>query len=323
MKYPLSDHYNGRKFFNPRSEEPGFWETVKMVASMRYKKWPDSVENKPAHNLNAPLNSDQVAMTFVNHATVLIQLPGFTILTDPVWSKRASPLSWIGPKRVREPGIEFASLPKIDLVIVSHNHYDHMDLATLKKLNQRFSPQIFVPLGDKTRLNSAGIKKVEEMDWWDTTSVSSETSITFTPTRHFSSRGPFDRNQALWGSYMIKFQERLIYFGGDAGYSTHFEEIRNRFGPTDLALLPIGAYEPRWFMKAIHMNPAEAVRAHQDLESRQSIGIHFGTFQLTEEEIDAPPRDLERALAQAGLDPKSFVNLPEGVTTIYSTSSHM
>src|SRR5204862_2990137 len=133
---------------------------------------------------NSPLRSDEVALTFVNHATVLIQLPGLTILTDPVWSKRVSPLSWVGPKRVRAPGIDFDSLPKIDWVIISHNHYDHMDLATLKKLNRSFSPRILVPLGDKTRLNSQGIDKVEEMDWWDTTSVNSETSITFTPTQH-------------------------------------------------------------------------------------------------------------------------------------------
>lgn len=319
MKYSLSDHYDGQKFFNPsQGEEPGFWKSVKMATSLRFKKWPDSVENKPVHNLKCSLGSDQVAITFVNHATVLIQLPGLNVLTDPVWSKRVSPLRWVGPKRVREPGIDFDSLPGIDLVIISHNHYDHMDLASLKKLNQRFSPRMLVPLGDKALLNSEGIEKVSEMDWWDAASANSETSITFTPIRHFSSRGLFDRNKTLWGSYMIASHGRLIFFGGDSGYSPHFKEIRDRFGPADIALLPIGAYEPRWFMKAFHMNPAEAVQAHADLESRQSIGIHFGTFQLTEEEIDAPVRELGTALVQANLDPKSFVTLPEGVTMIYS-----
>ena len=203
-EYPLSDHYDGKKFFNSGGyEEPGFWETVKLLAGLRYKKWPDSAGNKPVLNLDAALGPDQVA-------------------------------------------------------------------------------------------------------------------VTFTPAQHFSSRGLFDRNTALWGSYLIRSRGRLIYFGGDAGYSAHFREIRDRFGPVELALLPIGAYEPRWFMKAFHMNPAEAVQAHVDLRSRQSIGIHFGTFQLTEEEIDAPPRDLVAALAETNLDPKSFVTLSEGVTTIYS-----
>jgi L-ascorbate metabolism protein UlaG (beta-lactamase superfamily) len=320
IKYSLSDHYDGRKFSNPSSqEEPGLWDTVKMLASLSYTKWPDPVENKPALNLGSTLGSDQVAITFVNHATVLIQLPGLNILTDPVWSERVSPHSWFGPKRVRKPGIPFDSLPRIDLVIVSHNHYDHMDLDALKRLHLRFSPRMLVPLGNKAILESEGIEKVEEMEWWDTTGVNLETSITFTPTQHFSSRGLLDRNKTLWGSFVINFQGRLIYFGGDAGYSAHFKEIRNRFGSIDIALLPIGGYEPRWFMKAYHMNPSEAVQAHLDLESRQSIGIHFGTFQLTEEAIDAPVRDLGTALTQTKLDPRSFVTLPEGVTTLYST----
>jgi len=318
-EYPLSDHHDGQKFFNSSGyEEPGLWETVKLLAGLRYKKWPDSVENKPVLNLDAALGPDQLAVTFVNHATVLIQLPGLNILTDPVWSRRASPLGWVGPQRVREPGIDFDSLPRIDLVIVSHNHYDHLDLAILGKLNQRFAPRMLVPLGNGMLLRSQGIEKVEEMDWWDTTAANPGTSVTFTPAQHFSSRGPFDRNRTLWGSYLIGSHGRLIYFGGDAGYSAHFREIRDRFGSIDIALLPIGAYEPRWFMKAFHMNPAEAVQAHTDLKSRQSIGIHFGTFQLTEEEIDAPPRDLAAALARANLDLKSFVTLSEGVTTIYS-----
>ena len=163
MKYSLSDHHDGQKFFNPnKSEEPGLWKSVKMLTSLRFKKWPNFVENKPVLNLNCALRSDQIAITFINHATVLIQLPELNILTDPVWSKRVSPLSWSGPKRVREPGIDFDSLPKIDLVLISHNHYDHMDLTTLKRLNQRFSPQMLAPLGDRPRLKSEGIGKVEK-----------------------------------------------------------------------------------------------------------------------------------------------------------------
>jgi L-ascorbate metabolism protein UlaG (beta-lactamase superfamily) len=322
MTYPISDHYDGRKFFNRnRNDDPGLWKTIKMLASLRYKKWPESVENNPLLNLNSSLTFDQVGITFVNHATLLIQLPGLNILTDPIFSERASPFSWIGPRRVRKPGIAFESLPKIDTVIISHNHYDHLDVATLKRLHETFSPQILIPLGNKAILNTEDIGKIEEMDWWDTGSLNSETSITFTPSQHFSSRGLFDRNKALWGSYMIQSSGHLIYFGGDCAYSMHFKEIRDRFGPTTIALLPIGAYEPRWFMKAFHMNPAEAVQAHLDLESRQSIGIHFGTFQLTEEEIDAPVRDLASALVESNLDPKSFVALPEGVTTIFNRTA--
>ena len=319
MRYALSDHWNGQKFFNPNQrDEPGIRETIKLLTGLRYKKWPDSVENNPVLNLNSPLSAHQVAITFVNHATLLIQLQGLNILTDPIWSNRASPFTWSGPKRVRKPGIDFDALPKIDFVVISHNHYDHMDLETLKRLDERFSPRMLAPLGDKATLSSAGITKIDEMDWWDSTSINSETSIVFTPTRHFSSRGPFDRNKTLWGSYLIQASGHSIYFAGDSAYSIHFKEIRDRFGPTDIALLPIGAYEPRWFMKFFHMNPPEAVQAHLDLESKLSIGIHFGTFQLTEEEIDAPVRDLASALAQANLNRQSFVTLPEGVTTMYS-----
>jgi L-ascorbate metabolism protein UlaG (beta-lactamase superfamily) len=318
MKYPISDHYKGKTFFNPTLEDDhGLWDTVKMGVSLRFKKWPHSVENRPALNLNCALTSDQAAITFVNHATVLIQLPGLNILTDPVWSERASPFQWAGPRRVRKPGIDFDALPRIDIVLLSHNHYDHMDLATLKKLEKRFSPRVFVPLGNKELLNSEGIGNVIEMDWWQTSAMDTNTKITFTPTQHFSSRGLLDRNATLWGSFMIESNGHRIYFGGDAAYSSHFKEINRRLGPPDIALIPIGAYEPRWFMKAFHMNPEEAVRAHIDLQSQQSVGIHFGTFQLTEEEIDAPVKDLSAAIASNKLDPKTFVTLGEGVTTIY------
>jgi len=187
----------------------------------------------------------------------------------------------------------------------------------LKKLNRRFAPRILVPLGNRALLNSKGIQKVEEMDWWDAQRLNTNAAITFTPTRHFSSRRILDRNKTLWGSYMIQSAGHSIYFAGDSAYTTHFKEIHDRFGATDLSLLPIGAYEPQWFMSYFHMNPAEAVQAHHDLESHQSIGIHFGTFQLTEEAIDAPVRDLATAMTKAGQDPESFVTLQEGVTTVY------
>jgi L-ascorbate metabolism protein UlaG (beta-lactamase superfamily) len=273
-KRSLSDHYDGHRFYNPTHPEMhGFWAAMKMLFSFRPAPWPDFVENHSDPRLDHELASEQVAVTFVNHATVLIQLPGCNILTDPIWSERASPVSWISPKRIREPGIAFDALPRIDLVVVSHNHYDHMDLDTLRRPSERFAPRILVPLGDKALLESVGVKRVEERDWWEKVEVTPETQVTFTPTQHFSSRGLFDRNKSLWGSYVIQTRERLIYFGGDAGYSSHFAEIKTRFGPVDLAFLPIGAYEPNSFMGPVHMNPAEAVQAHRDLGSRHSVAI--------------------------------------------------
>jgi L-ascorbate metabolism protein UlaG (beta-lactamase superfamily) len=175
-----------------------------------------------------------------------------------------------------------------------------------------------VPLGDKALLESAGLNRVEELDWWEKVELTPEMQVTFTPTQHFSSRGLLDRNESLWGSYIIRNREHLIYFGGDAGYSSHFAEIKARFGPVDLAFLPIGAYEPNWFMGSVHMNPAEAVKAHRDMASRQSVAIHFGTFRLTEEAIDRPVLDLKAALAMQGVVEHDFAVLEEGRTRIYT-----
>lgn len=322
-KRSLSDHSDGHRFYNPTHPEMhGLWTVLKFLVSAKPAPWPEFVENHPDSHLDCGLVSDQAAVTFVNHATVLIQLAGYNILTDPIWSERASPLSWIGPKRVREPGIAFEELPRIDLVVVSHNHYDHMDLDTLKRLSERFAPRILVPLGDKALIESAGINRVEELDWWETFELTPETHVIFTPTQHFSSRGLFDRNKSLWGSYIIRHREHLIYFGGDAGYSTHYAEINARFGPVNLAFLPIGAYEPNWFMGPVHMNPAEAVKAHRDLASRQSVAIHFGTFRMTEEAIDRPVLDLKAALASQGVAEDDFAVLEEGRTRVYILSNN-
>jgi L-ascorbate metabolism protein UlaG (beta-lactamase superfamily) len=313
---PLSDHFDGKKFFNPHSQvQHGFGDFLTMMAKEKRAEWPDRVENHPRLDLDRTLEGRTVAVTFVNHASVLLQFPGFTILTDPVWAERVSPFSFVGPKRVREPGIPFDKLPKIDWVLISHNHYDHMDLDTLKKLHDRFAPAFFVPLGDKDLLESQGIGRVTEMDWWDRFSEG-EWELTFAPTQHFSSRGLFDRNASLWGSFMLRFRGRQIYFGGDAGYSPHYLEIFQKLGRSDLAFLPIGAYEPRWFMGPVHMNPEEAVKAHQDLQSLRSIGIHFGSFQLTTEAIDRPVEDLGKARQAAGLKDEDFRVLGEGQTAI-------
>ena len=315
----ISDHFDGRRFFNPtlpKGSAPGLRSVFKMLREPR-SRWPRSLENKGVSQLNVPLASDDIAVTFVNHATFLIQIGGIAILTDPIWSERASPFRWAGPRRVRKPGVAFDDLPRIDLILLSHNHYDHLDLATLKRLRQTFSPIVLLAAGDARLVGPLGFKDMRELDWWDETPVGEELKIAFVPAQHSSARGLLDRQQCLWGGYMIKSRGRLIYFSGDSGYSKLFSDIKLRLGSPDIAMLGIGSYEPRWFMKPIHMNPAEAVRAHGDLGAKQSIGMHFGTFQLTPEPIDQPQADLKAALSQSGISDGEFVTLDEGETRIY------
>jgi len=319
LNYKISDHFNGKKFFNPTLDEqfsPGFFDIIKMLKEKRIK-WPQKVKNQYSPNILVNIDDSKVTITFVNHATFLIQFPGINILTDPVWSKRASPFSWIGPKRVREPGIDFADLPKIDIILISHNHYEHLDIETLKQLNNKFYPKVIVPVGDKALIESIDIKDVQELDWWESISSKMGLEITFTPAQHSSARGLFDRDKSLWGSYFIKNASKSIYFGGDGGYSTHFNEINQRLGAPNIAILGIGAYEPRWFMKPVHMNPAEALLAHKNLGASMSIGMHFGTFQLSSEAIFQPLIDLKKALREEKIAANKFITLHEGETIIY------
>ena len=316
--YSKSDHFDGNRFFNPtQPERQGLGDIAKMLLTMDRKPWPEKVENEPKLELNQRLINNEIAVTFVNHATVLLQFNGYNILTDPVWSERVSPFTSIGPKRAREPGIPFDDLPNIDVVLISHDHYDHMDLATLGRLIDRFQPLILVPLGDQEKIKTLGAKHVFELDWWRSRKVSDSLEITFTPTQHFSGRGLFDSNKSLWGSYVLNVDGKKIHFGGDTAYSSHFQQIANRFGPMDLSLIPIGAYEPRWFMKWVHMNPEESVQAHLDLRSKKSIAIHCGTFQLSDEAIDQPHIDLDRALKKRQLSDSEFVVLKEGQTRTF------
>ena len=217
------------------------------------------------------------------------------------------------PKRVRAPGVAFEDIPRVDVILLSHNHYDHLDVATLRRLRQSFAPTVLAAAGDARVLGPLGFKSMRELDWWDEIQFNA-LKITFVPAQHFSARGLFDQRKSLWGGYMIENRGRRLYFAGDTGYSTHFSDIRIRLGTPDIALLGIGSYEPRWFMKPIHMNPAEAVRAHQDLGSKQSIGMHFGTFQLTTEAIDQPQADLKLALSESGIPENQFITLQEGET---------
>jgi L-ascorbate metabolism protein UlaG (beta-lactamase superfamily) len=306
---PRTDHFDGRRFRNPNGTNgQPFWMVPRLLLTAR-TRWPSEVPVEPRRP-STP-GPDEVVVTFVGHATFLIQAAGTSVLTDPMFSPRASPVSFAGPRRVRAPGVRFDDLPPISLVLLSHNLYDHCDLGTLRLLERRFHPPVVTPLGNGRLLRSAGIGQVEEIDWWDTSSAA-PLPVTLMPAQHFSARGPFDRNRALWGGFLIEAGRLRIFHAGDSGYGPHFHEIGARLGPIDLALLPIGAYQPRWFMKDIHMNPAEAVQAHLDLAARRSIAMHFGTFQLTPEGIDQPVRDLANALQERGVPAERFSAMDVG-----------
>ena len=298
-----SDHFDGRRFFNPNGANGQPFRMVPRLLLTPRTRWPPEVPVEPRRPPKP--GPDEVVVTFIGHATFLIQVGTTNVLIDPVYYRRAGPVPFAGPRRVRAPGVRFDDLPPISLVLLSHNHYDHCDLGTLRLLERRFHPPVVTPLGNGRLLGSAGIRRVEEIDWWGTASAA-PLPITLTPAQHFSARGPFDRNRALWGGFLIEAGGLRILHAGDSGYGPHFREIGARLGPIDLALLPIGAYEPRWFMKDIHMNPAEAVQAHLDLTARRSIAMHFGTFQLTPEGIDEPVRELAKAVRERDVPAERF-----------------
>jgi L-ascorbate metabolism protein UlaG (beta-lactamase superfamily) len=302
-----SDHFDGRRFFNPEAAaRTRLWHMLRWLATRRKERWPRWVEDEPAPGPPGAVGAGELALTFVNHSTFLLQMDGLNVLTDPVWSQRVSPLRWAGPRRVRAPGVAFERLPPVHLVLVSHSHYDHMDLATLRRLERRFRPLFLTGLGNGRLLRCRGLGRVEELDWWQSFRTAAGVEVTMTPARHFSRRGLFDTNRSLWGGFLLRDERRTVYFAGDSAYGPHFAEIGRRFGGVDVALVPIGAYEPRWFMRSNHVNPEEAVRVHLDVGSRQSVAMHFGTFQLTDEPIDEPVRALGEALARHGVTEERF-----------------
>jgi L-ascorbate metabolism protein UlaG (beta-lactamase superfamily) len=316
--FPISDHFDGQAFYNPGTvaQPRGLTQVLRWRRESTRIAWrpppPDPAFPPPPSAVAA----GTVAVTFINHASFLLRLPGgAVVLTDPIFSLRCSPVQWAGPRRARPPGIALADLPRPDIVLLSHNHYDHMDIPGLRAINRRHAPRFVTTLGNARVLARHGIDAVE-LDWWQNTTIDG-LRLTATPARHFSARTPWDRNRALWGGFMLDTGASRILFAGDSGHGVHWEAIRERLGAPALALLPIGAYEPRWFMSAVHMNPAEAVEAHVALGAKQSIGMHFGTFQLTDEAIDAPLHALGAARTANGLAQDDFDTHGFGETRVY------
>jgi len=304
---PFPKHFDGKRFFNPDAPQVrGFLDTLRWKLTSHREPSPRFLEDVEQTKPPAGVDGDELRITLVNHATVLLQQRDSNILTDPVWSERASPLSWAGPRRRRKPGVRWDDLPQIDIVLLSHNHYDHLDIAALRRLAERGQSRFIAPIGVGRLLRSQGIGPFAELDWGQSIAVDQAT-IHCVAALHFSARGMFDRNKTLWCGYIVEAEHGLIYFAGDTAFGDHFAAIRKRYGPPRVALLPIGAYEPRWFMSSVHMDAEEAIRAHRLLGAGTSIAIHHGTFQLTDESIDTPARRLRECVGT-----ESFVTLKNG-----------
>ncbi|RJR44573.1 MAG: hypothetical protein C4576_13005 [Desulfobacteraceae bacterium] len=309
----MSDHCDGVRFYN---KEPGhtFSDMVRWIWQMETVQWPEWIEDAPQPRPTVRVEDGKLRVTYVNHATVLIQMDGINILTDPIWSMRASPFRWIGPKRVRSPGVRIEDLPRIDLVLVSHDHFDHLDLPTLETLVKRDGFLLLTGLGVVNHLNRGIFEKTRELDWWqEHHDAHSGIRVTFVPALHDSGRSPFFTDRTLWGGFVIEGKAGRIYFAGDTGFGTFLEDIRNRFNGFRLTIFPLGSYEKRWFMKNQHMNPDDAVRAHILLNSRQSIGMHYATFaEHPEQEIDRHEKDLAEALEGRSVATERFSLLKFG-----------
>ena len=313
---PVSDHFDGTRFFDPNGSAPkSFADQWRWWRNGERKQWPDwapsPYSDRPPERVAGP----EWRISYVGHASLLIQTAGLNMLIDPVWSERVSPVSFAGPKRHNDPGIPFEALPPIDVVLVSHCHYDHLDVATLSRLHAAHRPRVITPLGNDTimRDHDSAIR-AEAFDWHQHVELGPDVAVTLAPMRHWSARGLTDRNKALWAAFIIETPAGRIYHVGDSGYGdgTHFRDARDRYGPFRMAILPFGAYEPRWFMRDQHMNPQEATTAFLALGAELGLGHHYGTFQLTDEAIDAPARALDLARVDANIELDRFRRLQPG-----------
>jgi len=304
-------HFNGSKFTNSSgAEASGFSDLIKWLLNREQGNW---TEVKERGEPRIPENriDDNIHITYINHATFLIQSMGKNVITDPIFSDRASPFSWAGPARMRPPGIALQEVPPLDVVIISHNHYDHLDRASVENIHRRDNPLFVVPLGVGGYLEGLGISRIIELDWWQEHAWEG-ISVQSVPAQHFSGRGMFDRDKTLWSGYMLRSEAGLVYFAGDTGYDeTMFREIGSRAGNPDIALIPIGAYKPEWFMSPIHVSPAEAVRIHEDVKAQVSIAMHYGTFPLADEGQFTPLQELDSVKRTRQTSP-AFIVLPQG-----------
>jgi L-ascorbate metabolism protein UlaG (beta-lactamase superfamily) len=317
---PISDHFDGVRFFDPHGASPKssrdllHWFVDRRRRGKR-AKWPNWAPSPYFDRPPARLAAAALRISYVGHASFLFQTARHNILLDPVWSKRASPFRLIGPKRVNDPGIAFADLPPIDVVLVSHGHYDHLDVHTLSRIAAAHQSRVITPLGNDVIMRKFDPAiAAEAYDWGDRVDLGGGIAVTLVAARHWSARNLSDRNMALWASFVIETPAGSVYFVADSGYGDghYFRNARDHHGPFKVAILPIGAYEPRWFMSDHHMNPVEAVRALLDCGAEIALAHHHGTFQLTDEPIDAPFRALAEALNAAGISPGRFPALRPG-----------
>jgi L-ascorbate metabolism protein UlaG (beta-lactamase superfamily) len=307
---PTSDHFDGRRFHNQTGDtDRGLTNVLRWKLTRDPGPWgehPDAPAGPPPPRR---VGRGALRVTFINHATVLIQMDGLNILTDPIWSQRASPFSWAGPRRRRPPGIRFEDLPPIDVVLISHDHYDHLDLPTLARLARAHHPRFVCPLGDRALLEANHIAGSIELDWGQAAALSPEVRVAAVPAVHTSTRGFGDRDHTLWAGFVLIGPGGPVFFAGDTAFGPQFEESRRRDGPPRLALLPIGSYRPTSLMSPVHMSPDDAVRAHRALQAGTSVAIHFGTFPLTDDGEAEPPARLRAVLAR---DPQRFWVLAPG-----------
>lgn len=315
-KGPKSDHFDGSRFFNPWNPQSSpLYKVLYWKITSKRNRWPKKSKSQLLDTPPKRVEGKELRVSFVGHSTMLIQTQGLNILTDPIWSIRASPFKYFGPARYNSPGIPFEKLPPIDLILISHNHYDHLDVRTIKKIWHKDRPRIITPLGNDAIIQSEDPSiQVETLDWHQAIHIQQNTTIHLTPAQHWSARGFLDRNKALWGAFVISTAGGNIYFCGDSGYGKGdtFRKALEQFGHFRFAMLPIGAYKPRWFMKYSHMDPGEAVLACQDLGEPYTAAIHFETFRLADEGFEDPTKLLAEACKKFHVNPQRFRALKLG-----------
>ncbi|NLZ16322.1 MAG: hypothetical protein GX087_01105 [Desulfobulbaceae bacterium] len=307
---PVSDHFDGQRFFNPgQKSSKTFKDSLLWMILRDRPKWPKYQELPVTDQPPARVKGGDVRLSYVGHVSMLLQTRGMNILLDPVWSDRASPLSWAGPKRAHPPGIRFEDLPTIDVVLITHNHYDHLDLSFLQQLWQRDKPRIIAPLGNDTVINRKIPQlQIETYDWAEQVGIGADLVVHLVPALHWSARSIYDRGRALWASFVLETPDGNLYLVGDTAFGDGdiFRQAAEKYGPFRLALLPIGAYLPRWFMSEHHMDPQEAVQAHKLLGAQFSVPVHYGVFPLADDPYDGPLKALRIALEEQQTPPGQF-----------------